>query len=125
MIKRFFLTAFALAAGFGAAGAEDLRLPLSHGIWATSTDVCRLPMPGPVENSFIKIGRGTFQMYESSCAIGNVRQLSDGDYRATLTCRSEGMATSDELHITKHSPTRFTVLEGPGIGQDYVYCRSR
>jgi len=123
--KSVAVTVLVLASALGAARAEELRLPLSHGLWATGDGVCAMAPPGPVEDSFIEIGRGTFSMYESFCRIGNVRQSEPAEYRATLTCTSEGMPTSVELHIVKHSPKRFTVLDGPGRGKDYVHCGRR
>ena len=104
--------------------ADDQRIPLFHGEWALNGNHCgEIYGNGVAEDNFIVIGRGTFQMYESSCRITQVRQLNRQAGSAVLQGQSEGEPVTQGWAIKKHSPYRFTVLNGAGSGKDYELCR--
>ncbi|MEO0542885.1 MAG: hypothetical protein AAFY99_03600 [Pseudomonadota bacterium] len=124
---RFLGCGLALTIALGAvalAHANDVRLPLFHGEWALNGEHCGKGYGrGVAEDQFIEIGRGSFRMYESVCRITQVRKLSQTDWSTVLDCQSEGEVVTQGWSIKKHSPYRFTVLNGAGGGREYRLCR--
>ncbi len=117
-------TTLALVLFAGNAIAEELRLPLFRGVWATELSHCgRDYADGLPEGAFITIGRGRIEFYESSCDIASVRKVTARRFRARLACSGEGETFERILLIEKHTPHRFTVIDGPGTGSTYRLCR--
>jgi hypothetical protein len=112
--------------GASSAFADDGRLPLFHGVWASPAEACALrdnpqtAIQRHWEGVFIEIGPGTVSFYEAACSIMSAEHGEGGRWIASLQCTGEGEVSEHTWQIVKHDAHSFSIAE---TDLRYELCR--
>lgn len=86
-----------------APGAETAPLtppsaPVYVGVWSIDSELCGVAaasaVPGP-----IAITESEFLGYENRCSIAHAQEGTEGGYKLTLSCRSEGVEYQETIDV--------------------------
>ncbi len=86
------------APGEDVAPQKPATAPVYYGVWAAKEDLCDIA-PGSADPSPIAFAEGEFVGYENRCHIGEVQEGTEGGYRLSLVCVSEGVEAVQTLDV--------------------------